>query len=222
MAKIGILGGSFNPIHAGHMRMAIDAREALGLERVLLVPVGEAPHKPKAEMLPFAHRLRLVELAVRGVNGLSASGLEGNRPGPSYTVDTLLALREKMVDDELWFLMGSESFRALPKWNRGLELPGLCNMGVIVRAGDTPDTLFAHAQEFWPGTERVDDKYLRLPGGTMLSFVIMPVLDVNSTDIRRRWREKRCLSMLVPQAAEEIVERGGSAYEQAWGRREEV
>lgn len=222
MAKIGILGGSFNPIHAGHMRMAVDARETVGLDRVLLLPVGEAPHKSQDGMLPFAHRLRLVELAVRGVNGLSASGMEGNRPGPSYTLDTLLALREKMPGDELWFILGSESFRSLSIWHRGLEIPGLCSLVVIVRAGDSVESLTEFACATWPGTERMGEDELRLPSGTSLRFVHMPVLEVSATDIRRRWREKRSLAMLVPQAAEEILERGGTAYEQAWGRREEV
>lgn len=222
MAKIGILGGSFNPIHAGHMRMAVDAREAVGLDKVLLMPVGEAPHKSQEGMLPFAHRLRLVELAVRGVAGLSASGLEGSRTGPSYTFDTLGALREKMPADELWFILGSESFQALPIWHRGLELPGLCSLAVVVRAEDTPAGLADFAQATWPGTERLEPDLLRLPTGNTLHFVRMPVMDVSSTDIRQRWRARRCLAMLVPQAAEEILERGGSAYDQAWGQRAEI
>lgn len=221
MAKIGILGGSFNPIHAGHMRMAVDAREAVGLDKVLMLPVGEAPHKPQDAMLPFAHRLRLVELAVRGIPGLSASGLEGTRPGPSYTYDTLSALREKMPADELWFIMGSESFQALPIWHRGLELPALCSLVVIVRAGDTPDSLAAYAQATWPGTTRPGPDTLLLSGTTPVRFVHMPPMDISSTDIRQRWRQRRCLAMLVPQAAEEILERGGSAYDQAWGQRVE-
>jgi nicotinate-nucleotide adenylyltransferase len=222
MAKIGILGGSFNPIHAGHMRMAVDAREALGLDRVLLMPVGEAPHKSQEGMLPFAHRLRLVELAVRGVTGLSASGQEGSRPGPSYTVDTLTALREKMPGDDYSFILGSESFLALPDWNRGLHIPELCSLVVILRSGSDQEALADFARSTWPGTERVSATELRFPGGTSLHFVAMPVLEVSSTDIRRRWCARKSLVMLVPAAAEEILERGGSAYEQAWGQRAEL
>lgn len=222
MAKIGILGGSFNPIHAGHMRMAVDARETVGLDKVLLMPVGEAPHKPQDAMLPFAHRLRLVELAVRGVGGLSASGLEGSRTGPSYTFDTMSALREKMPGDELWFILGSESFQALNIWHRGLELPNLCSLAVIVRPEDNTDGLAAFAQATWPGARRTSPDALALPTGTGVHFVHMPVMDISSTDIRERWRQRRCLAMLVPQAAEEILERGGSAYDQAWGQRVEV
>jgi nicotinate-nucleotide adenylyltransferase len=221
MAKIGILGGSFNPIHAGHMRMAVEARESVGLERVLLMPAGVPPHKPAEGMLPFAHRLRLVELAVRGVPGLSASGFEGTRNGPSFSVDTLLALREKMPGDELHFIMGSESFLALPGWNRGLEIPHLCSIIVVLRPGADSGGINAFAEANWPGMERAGASHTRFASGTGLFTVNMPVLEVSSTDIRKRWRERRCLAMLVPHAAEEILERGGSAYEQAWGSREE-
>lgn len=220
MTRIGILGGSFNPIHAGHMRMAVEAREAVGLERVLLMPAGEPPHKSPEGMLPFAHRLRLVELAVRGVAGLSASGLEGSRPGPSYTVDTLTALREKMPGDELTFIMGSESFLALPSWRRGPELPHLASLAVVLRQGADAEGIIAFAEANWPGMERMGPLRLRFAtGGTLLHLVPMPVFEVSATDIRRRWCERRSLAMLVPQAAEEIIERGGNAYEQAWGRR---
>lgn len=221
MAKIGILGGSFNPIHAGHMRMAVEVREIVGLERVLLMPAGEPPHKPSEGMLPFAHRLRLVELAVRGVTGLSASGLEGSRTGPSYSVDTLTALREKMPGDELHFIMGSESFLALPKWHRGLEIPHLCSLVVVLRPGADNESVKAFAEATWPGMERSGFGHMRFASGTNLFIVAMPVLEISSTDIRKRWCERRSLAMLVPGAAEEILERGGSAYEQAWGQRAE-
>lgn len=222
MARIGILGGSFNPVHAGHMRMAVEAREAVGLDRVLLMPAGEPPHKPAEAMLPFAHRLRLVELAVRGVSGLSASGVEGTRPGPSYTVETLSTLREKMPGDELTFILGSESFLALPSWNRGLELPHLASLAVVLRPGADEQSILAFAEANWPGMERVAPARLRFAtGSSLLHLVPMPVLDISSTDIRRRWRERKSLAMLVPQAAEEIIERGGTAYEQAWGKRVE-
>ena len=221
MSRIGILGGSFNPVHAGHMRMAVEAREALGLDRVLLMPAGEPPHKPAEGMLPFAHRLRLVELAVRGVNGLSASGMEGTRPGPSYSHDTLSLFREKNPGDELTFIMGSESFLALPAWRRGLEIPNLCSLAVALRRGVSREDAAVFAQKSWPGAEVLSPGRLRFPSGTLLTCVDMPQLEISATDIRRRWRRRLCLAMLVPQAAEEILERGGSAYDQAWGPRDE-
>ena len=203
------------------MRMAVEAREAVGLDRVLLMPAGEPPHKPVEAMLPFAHRLRLVELAVRGVSGLSASGHEGSRPGPSYTVDTLTALREKTPEDELTFILGSESFFALPSWHRGPELPHLASLAVGLRPGADAEGVMAFAEAHWPGMERLNPTQLRFAAGNSLHLVTMPVFEVTSTDVRRRWRERRSLSMLVPFAAEEIIERGGTAYEQAWGQRAE-
>ncbi len=222
MTRIGILGGSFNPIHAGHMRMAVEAREAVGLDRVLLMPAGEPPHKPGEGMLPFAHRLRLVELAVRGVAGLSASGLEGSRPGPSYTVETLTALREKTPGDELTFILGSESFLALPSWRRGPELPHLASLAVGLRPGADAQDVIAFAEANWPGMERTGPAQLRFATGNSLHLVTMPVFEVTSTDVRERWRQRRSLAMLVPFAAEEIIERGGNAYEQAWGTRADL
>ncbi|GAB6126302.1 nicotinate (nicotinamide) nucleotide adenylyltransferase [Humidesulfovibrio idahonensis] len=219
MTRIGILGGSFNPIHAGHMRMAVEIRESLGLERVLLMPAGEPPHKPGEGMLPFAHRLRLVELAVRGVSGLTASGIEGQRPGPSYTVDTLTALREKSPENEYTFIMGSEAFLSLPTWQRGLELPHLANLAVALRQNTDLDKVVSFARNTWPGLTQVAEGQLRFATGNTLHIVTLPVFEVCSTEIRERWRQRRSLAMLVPSAAEEIIERGGNAYEQAWGRR---
>jgi nicotinate-nucleotide adenylyltransferase len=222
VSRIGILGGSFNPIHAGHMRMAVEVREALGLERVLLMPASAPPHKSGEGMLPFAHRLRLVELAVRGVSGLSASGLEGMRPGPSYTVDTLTALREKTPEDEITFILGSEAFLALPTWMRGLEIPHLASLAVALRPGTDAEKLVAFAEATWPGMQRAGEGHLRFATGHSLHIVPVPVFDVSSTGIRERWRQRRSLSMLVPPAAEEIMERGGTAYEQSWGRRADL
>jgi len=222
VSRIGILGGSFNPIHAGHMRMAVESRETLGLERVLLMPASQPPHKPGEGMLPFAHRLRLVELAVRGVSGLSASGLEGLRPGPSYTVDTLGALREKSPEDDYTFILGSEAFFALPTWRRGLEIPHLCHLAVALRQGADALGVADFAESTWPGMERVGEGHMRFATGNSLRIVPVPVFEVSSTDVRERWRQRRCLAMLVPPAAEEIMERGGTAYEQAWGHRHDA
>lgn len=219
MSRIGILGGSFNPIHAGHMRMAVEMREQLSLARVLLMPAAQPPHKPGDGMLPFAHRLRLVELAVRGVPGLTASGMEGLRPGPSYTVDTLSALREKSPEDEFTFILGSESFLALPGWRRGMEIPGLCHLAVALRRNVGEEQLAGFAMSTWPGAERLDHDFLRFASGNTLRLVAIPAFEVCSTDVRKRWRQRRCLAMLVPPAAEEIMERGGTAYEQSWGQR---
>ena len=150
------------------------------------------------------------------------AGMEGQRPGPSYTVDTLTALREKAPEDEQTFILGSEAFFALPTWRRGLELPHLCHLAVVLRNGSDPQEIVDFAEKAWPGMERAGEGLLRFATGNSLHIVSMPVFEVSATDIRERWRQRRCLAMLVPPAAEEIMERGGTAYEQAWGRRADI
>ena len=148
--------------------------------------------------------------------------MEGQRPGPSFTADTLTALREKSPEDELTFILGSEAFFALPTWRRGLELPHLCHLAVVLRNGSDPQGVVDFAEKAWPGMERAGGGLLRFATGNSLHIVSMPVFEVSATDIRERWRQRRCLAMLVPPAAEEIMERGGTAYEQAWGRRADI
>src|SRR5262245_58651421 len=106
--KLGILGGSFNPVHFGHLAMAEAARRAHGLDRVLLVPAAQPPHK-REDLAPAEDRLAMVRLAVEGREGLEASGLELERPGPSFTVDTLAELRRRLPAAELYFIIGADS-----------------------------------------------------------------------------------------------------------------
>ena len=114
MARVGVFGGSFNPIHHGHLLLADEVRELLGLDRVLFVPAGAPPHKSAAGLAPAADRHAMVRLAVADHPGLAVSDVELRRPGPSYTVDTLEALATE--GDQLFLLVGSETFLDLLSW----------------------------------------------------------------------------------------------------------
>ena len=217
--KLGILGGSFNPVHAGHLRMAVEALEQLDLDRVDLVPAGVPPHKPEQGMLPFAERLRLVELAVQGVDGLGANPLEGRRPGPSFTCDTLTCMRTERPADELFFILGTGTFLELGKWRRGLDLPGLANLVVVNRWERAAEEVGSFVAEHWPDAEPLDNGSWRFAPGSVLTILDMPRLDIKAGDVRKRWRERRCLAGLVPPAVEAALEQGGEAYEAAWGPR---
>ena len=117
MARIGIYGGAFNPPHLGHLRAAEAAREALALDKVLLVPTGESPHKPLPEgSPPGPDRLDLLRLAVGDLPGLEVSDMELRRPGPSYSYETVEALRVEHPDDELYFLMGTDMLLSFRTW----------------------------------------------------------------------------------------------------------
>ena len=130
-----LLGGSFNPPHIGHLRLAIEVREALGtlVDSLVLVPCGNPPHKRADSLLPFALRAEMTRAAVRGLPGISVSEEEGERQGYSYTWDTLSRYREKLPGRELYFVIGTPDFALLHTWHRGLELPRLCQFIVVAR-----------------------------------------------------------------------------------------
>jgi len=150
MRRIGILGGSFNPVHAGHLRLAIEVAEALRPERIDLVPCAVPPHKEAHDLLPFGLRLSLLHAAVRPFAALSVNALEGGRSGPSYTWDTLHAYRAAEPDATPFFILGGEDFEMLPHWRRGVELPRIADFVVVPRAGSGPEAFRAALAAHWP------------------------------------------------------------------------
>lgn len=136
--KLGLFGGSFDPIHNGHLRPAQAARRALGLDRVLVVPTANPPHKRAAEDAPRAGalaRYAMVEIALLDQEGLFASAHELRLERPSYTVETLEHFRAERPEDELYLLLGSDSLAALPTWRRWEEIPALARLVVLARPG---------------------------------------------------------------------------------------
>jgi nicotinate-nucleotide adenylyltransferase len=137
--RLGILGGTFNPIHLGHLVLAEAFRERLGLDRVLFVPAGTPPHKPSGGLVSGLHRYAMVSLAVAGHPGFVACPIEIERPGASYSVDTVEALAGDWPGARLFFLMGSDTFLDLPTWRTPERLGILATLAVGYRAGSTFD-----------------------------------------------------------------------------------
>jgi nicotinate-nucleotide adenylyltransferase len=131
--KIGILGGTFNPVHIAHLRIAEEVRERFDLARVLFVPAATPPHKPLAGDLPFALRHRMVEMAIAGNPFFLVSDIEGIREGKSYSIDTIHALRGEFPNDELFFVIGSDSFLDIGTWRSYEAIFALCNIVVVER-----------------------------------------------------------------------------------------
>jgi nicotinate-nucleotide adenylyltransferase len=189
VTSLGILGGTFNPPHLGHLALARCALEQLGLQRVLLVPSCVPPHK-RAEDDPGAeHRLRMCELAVAGVPGLEACPLEVRRGGPSYTVDTLLTLRSLHPDATLTLILGSDIARTLPSWRRPDELMALAGIAVASRAAP------AGPGEGGAGRDAASPE---LPTGAI--SLDLPEVPVSSSLVRARVAAGRSLDGLVPPA----------------------
>jgi nicotinate-nucleotide adenylyltransferase len=193
--RVGLLGGTFNPPHLGHLVMAQEAHEQLGLDRVLLVPVAVPPHK-EAEADPGAEaRVRLAELAVGDDDRFGVSRIEVDRGGPSFTVDTLRALHERAPEDDLTFIVGGDMAHSLPSWRAPEAVLELATLAVAEREGVRREDL---ARRLEP-----------LHGGDRVTFFDMPRLDVSSSAIRRRVAAGRSIRYLVPDAVARAVIDGG-------------
>ena len=194
MTSVGILGGTFNPPHIGHLVMAQEAREQLGLDRVVLMPVAVPPHK-EADGDPGADvRLQLARLAAEGEDGVEVSTAEIDRGGASFTVDTLGELHERYPEQELTFIVGADMAHSLPAWREPERILGLARLAVAEREGIARDDI---AERLAP-----------LHDGSRVTFFDMPRIDVSSSDIRRRVAEGRSVRHLVPDAvAQAIAER---------------
>lgn len=189
--SLGILGGTFDPIHLGHLAIAEDAREALGLERVLFIPAATPPHKPGRAVTEAAHRLAMLELAIAGNPAFAASRMEIERGGPSYTADTLQALRAEGVVDP-WFILSSEALAGLSTWHQPDLVLGLCRLAVVPRSGHpTVDRGWVEA---------------RFPGrGDRVRFLPGPLLAISGSVVRRRAAAGRSVRYLVPDAVARYI-----------------
>ena len=192
--RLGILGGTFDPIHHGHLLAAEEAFHHLALDRVLFVPAGLPPHKPVRPISSADHRVRMVELAITGKPHFALSRVDIDRPGPSYTVDTLELLRARWgPGPRFFFIEGNDSLSDIACWYQPRRLIELCEQAVEARPG---------AQIYQPELER------RLPGITgRIHWVTIPLRQISSSDLRARVRAGRSISDLVPREVEDYVRR---------------
>ncbi|MGQ9598040.1 MAG: nicotinate-nucleotide adenylyltransferase [Anaerolineae bacterium] len=190
--RLGILGGTFDPIHHGHLVAAEEARHQLQLDRVLFVPAGTPPHKPRQPISPIFHRVRMVELAIAGRPYFSLSRVDAERSGPSYTVDTLELLRAEWgPEPAFFFIEGADSLADILTWYQPHRLLELCDLAVVGRPRVQLD--LPHLESLLPGlTARIH-------------WVHMPRLEISSSDLRARVRDGRPIAYLVPPAVETYI-----------------
>jgi nicotinate-nucleotide adenylyltransferase len=220
VSRLGILGGSFNPPHVGHLRLAIEAREMLALDRVDLLPAAVQPLKRGGDMLPFADRARLLTLALSGVPGLGLDLIEGERSGPSFTCDTLELLGQRHPGAAIFSILGAENLQKISIWKRGLELPRLATLAVLGRENQGFEQVGGAVGRFWPGAKPCEDAPAPgwdLPDGGRVLYLAVRRLDVSSTDVRARWRKGESLKFLVPDAVEAELAKGWPGLTEAWG-----
>jgi nicotinate-nucleotide adenylyltransferase len=211
LARVAVLGGSFNPIHYGHLLLADDVLESLGLDRVLFVPAAAPPHKPAAQLAPAADRFEMVRLAIAGHPRFAVSDLELRRTGPSYTVDTLAALAGS--GDALFLVIGSETFLDLLSWREPRRVAGLARLVVIPRAGSAFDPESAAAQKVLREIGGEGGFVHAAGDGTVpprgVVIVHAASLPLSASELRHRVRAGRSLAFRLPPAVIEYVRTRG-------------
>lgn len=195
--RLGVLGGTFDPPHYGHLSLADTARVQLRLERVLFAPAGQPPHKPGDRPSPVAQRVALLEaaLADAGEPAFVLSRVDLDRPGPHYTVEALTALREAYPAAQVWFLIGSDSLADLPRWRDPARIIALARLAVLARPGSAPDL-----DQLSTAVPRLRQRVDWLPG---------PPLDLSSSALRARAHQGLPLRYLVPPSVEAYVHEHG-------------
>jgi nicotinate-nucleotide adenylyltransferase len=203
VAEIGILGGTFNPPHIGHLVMVQEALDQLDLDRVWLMPVARPPHKEALADPGAGVRLELCRLATAGDDRIEVSDLEIERGGASYTVDTLRALHERDPEHALTFIVGGDMAHSLPSWREPEAVLELARLAVAERDGLRRDDIAARLEP--------------LHAGDRVVFFDMPRIDLSSSAIRDRIAAGRPLRYLVPDPVADAI-RARSLYRQPAGR----
>lgn len=194
VTRLGVLGGSFDPVHMAHLLVAETVREALSLDLVLFVPAGAQPLKQGRPVTPAEHRIKMLELALSDNPYFDISRVDVDRQGPSYTVDTVRQLRAEWGGPALqvWFVLGADSLSSFPRWRDPSGILAQTRLAAVRRPGVSVD--LAALEE-------------RIPGiAASVDWVDMPLLDISSTDIRQRIASGQSIRYRVPESVRDYVE----------------
>ena len=195
--KIGVFGGTFDPIHLGHLIVADEAREALGLDQVLFIPAGRPWVKAGTLVSAACHRMAMVEMAVRPTPWFRAVNLDVKRPGPTYTVDTLLELRSELGGEvDLYLILGLDAVQDMARWHEPARIFELCTVVGMSR----------------PGVLDLDRAALEAVAPNAVDRVVLvegPLVSLSGTDLRRRVKEGRSIRHRVPEAVEAYIHEHG-------------
>lgn len=200
-----IFGGTFDPVHLGHLGAAREVRAALAPDSFHFLPAGQPPHRAGTHAPP-EQRLRMLELALADDPGLDIDTRELERAGPSFMVDTLASLRAAYPDDALALVLGQDALNGLDRWHEWRRLPELAHLVVMTRPGESPAYGAQLARELQPRKVSDPDALRRHPAGALLPLVVTP-RPISSTAIRDRIHDPVALRRLVPEAVAAHIER---------------
>jgi len=202
---IGILGGTFDPIHYGHLRTALEVQQQLSLSQVRFIPCGEPPHrnKPLAEPL---QRLAMVRTAIAEQGKFVIDAREITRQGPSYMVDTLSSLKEDFKNESLVLLLGTDAFNGLNKWHRWEQIFDFAHVVVMQRPCDGQTASINKTLLTQIKSRIVDSVELDKITQGKVSFLTVTQLDISATEIRKQWQQGRDIQFLLPDAVLKLIQ----------------
>jgi nicotinate-nucleotide adenylyltransferase len=210
--RIAVFGGTFDPFHNGHLRMAVEILEGLSLPDLFLVPSARPPHKPSRPLASAEDRLAMASAGVAGIDGISVLDLELRREGPSYSLITIREVSEANPGADLLFLIGADAFAEITAWHRYRDLLAACDFLLLPRPGIAPESSFPPGIHIEPEGNRcynLPGCSYRLPGGRRLLCPVLPALDISSRSIREKVRRGRSLRGLVPPQIEWYIKDHG-------------
>jgi len=221
--KIGLFGGTFNPIHNCHLTVAAQTRDRLRLDSIIFIPSGDPPHKPSSSLASARHRFEMVRLAVAIDPSFSVSEVEINRPTKSYSIETVHILRRKLgFATELFFIVGLDAFLEFPTWKQAPDLLRACHFVVLSRPGVSFRALLdlpllppmdpVMLEELDSKQERRMD--IPLPVGTTLILLGLPPCNISASDIRHRLKRRLSVSNLLPPPVESYIMRSNLYQEE--------
>jgi len=205
--RLGILGGTFDPVHLGHLRCAEEVGERLGLEKVYFVPSASPPHKTKEPVSSFEDRLFMVKLAVRDSPLLETLDIEGKREGPSYSIETLRELHSIFGPSlDMFFIIGIDAFIEIKTWKEYRKLFDYANFVIIHRPGYQATDISNVASSLGMELDRDNHRYRdTAPPGNTLIFMSPTFMDISSTEIRKTISRGRSVRFLVPESVREYI-----------------
>lgn len=196
MQRIGIFGGSFNPIHMGHLIAAQETLDAMKLDKVIFIPAGNPPHKSQNKLAAAEDRYNMVKLAIQDNPGFEISSMEMEREGKTYSFDTLMELKKRYKNIDMHFIIGFDTLKELHTWKNIQGIFDIVSFVVVNRGNEACEI------------RRLIDDRIRTYGGTIV-YVPIPDIEISSTDIRHRANEGRSIKYLVPDAVEQYIKSRG-------------
>lgn len=212
---VGIFGGTFNPIHLGHMRLVVEVMESVRPTRLDILPSARPPHKGGRRLLPFEVRVRMLEAAVAGMENVAVNTIENERNGPSYTADTLRIYRRKEPEARHCFIIGAEDFSQVATWQQWEILPRLADIIVVPRSGAAQEVFSDTVRDLWPEAVPVQppfaaaDAAYAIPGiadAGLFVHLPLPRLDIRAELIRERLLAGRSVRFLVPDSVYALLQ----------------